>query len=399
MNFSFYIAKRYAISFSKNSSINIITGIASLGIIASSMALFVVLSVFSGLRDFSLGFTNATDPALKMEAKKGKTFFITAQEEVQLKNCTVIKYYSKTTEERVLFYYNNKEHVAFIKGVDSSYTKLKTFSTKLYTGNWMETNSNEVVLGSEISRKLSLGLFDFNNALEVFSPKPGKGSINNPGEAFNKTILQPVGIYSINEEVDNKYVFCNMEVAQKLLQHKPNEFSSIEFEKKANVSDKDAIIALQKIFKNKGVFKTRMQLNDALYKMLNTENIAVYLIFTLVIIIALFNLIGALIMIIIDKKRNLKTLYNIGTPIHELKKIFLFQGVLLTIVGGTIGTSIGIFIILLQQKYEIIMINASLAYPVVFEIKNILIVTATIFTLGLLASYIASSRVNKNLVQ
>jgi lipoprotein-releasing system permease protein len=399
LNFPFYIAKRYAVSFSKNSSINIITGIASLGIIASSMALFVVLSVFSGLRDFSLSFTNTTDPALKMEAKSGKTFFITELEETQLKNSTLIKLYSKTTEERVLFYYNNKEHVAYIKGVDSSYTKLNTFSTKLYTGNWLETNSNQAVIGTEISRKLSLGLFDYSNALEVYSPKPGKGVIDNPDEAFNKTILRPVGIYNINEDIDNKYVFCNLHLAQKLLQYKPNELSSIEFEKFDNVTDDDAITELEEIFKNKGTFKTRMQLNDSLYKMLNTENIAVYLIFTLVIIIALFNLIGALIMIIIDKKGNLKTLYNIGVPINGLKKIFLFQGALLTIVGGTIGTSLGILVILLQQKYEIIMITPTLAYPVIFEIKNILIVTATIFTLGLLASYIASSRVNKNLIK
>lgn len=399
MNFPLYIAKRYAISFSKNSSINIITGIASLGIIVSSMALFVVLSVFSGLRDFSLSFTNATDPALKMEAKSGKTFFITKEEEAQLKHSSTIKYYSKTAEERVMFFYNNKEQVAYIKGVDSSYAKLNTFSTKLYIGNWVQTNSNEVVLGFEISRKLSLGIFDYNNALEVYSPKPGKGMINNPEEAFNKAILQPIGIYNINEEVDNKYVFCDIHLAQKLLQFKPNQLSAIEFEKFSGVTDEDAIIELEKIFKNKGVFKTRMQLNDSLYKMLNTENIAVYLIFTLVIIIALFNLIGALIMIIIDKKSNLKTLYNIGTPVNELKKIFLFQGTLLTIIGGVFGTLLGVIVVLLQQKFEIIMINSTLAYPVVFEIKNILIVTTTIFTLGLLASYVASSRVNKNLLQ
>lgn len=363
------------------------------------MALFIVLSVFSGLRDFSLSFTNTTDPDLKMEVKSGKTFFITEQEERELRSSTTIKFYSKTIEERVLFFYNNKEHVAYIKGVDSSYTELNTFSTKLYTGEWLETNSNQAIIGTEISRKLSLGLFDYDNALEVYSPKPGKGVIENPDEAFNKTTLHTVGIYNVSEDIDNKYVFCDLQLAQKLLQYKPNELSSIEFKKNVNVTDDDAIAELEKIFKNKGVFKTRMQLNDSLYKMLNTENIAVYLIFTLVIIIALFNLIGALIMIIIDKKGNLKTLYSIGTPINKLKKIFLFQGVLLTIVGGTIGTSLGILVILLQQKYEIIMINPTLAYPVVFEVKNIFIVTATIFTLGLLASYIASNRVNKNLIK
>lgn len=397
MNFPFYIAKRYAISFSKNSSINIITGIASLGIIASSTALFVVLSVFSGLRDFSLSFTNSTDPALRMEAKSGKTFFITDLEESQLKKSTLISNFSKTVEERVLFYYNNKEHVAYIKGVDSSYANLNTFSTKLYTGGWLEPNSNQTVIGSEISRKLSLGLFDYNNALEVYSPKPGKGIIENPEEAFNKTTLQPVGIYSINEDIDNKYVFCDIAIAQKLLEYKKNQISSIEFKKKSNLADEVVIAELNTIFKNKGDFKTRIQLNDALYKMLNTENIAVYLIFTLVIIIALFNLVGALIMMILDKKSNLKTLYNIGTPIEKLQSIFLYQGTLLTLFGGLIGTLLGVIIVWIQQKYEVIMITPTLPYPVILEFKNIGIVLATILFLGIFASWIASTRVNKNL--
>ena len=397
MNFSLYIAKRYFLSFSKNSSINIITGIASLGIIASSMALLIVLSVFSGLRDFSLSFTNASDPDIKMLPKSGKTILITAEQEKAIKNSAYISTYSKTVEERVLFYYNEKEHVAYLKGVDSLFTKSNSFSDQLYTGDWFETETSQVVVGYEISRKLSLGLFDFNNGLEVFSPKPGKGTIETPDEAFNKTVLQPVGIYAINEEIDNKYVFCDIAVCQKLLEYKKNQISSIEFKKKKNVSDEDAISELNTIFKNKTDFKTRIQLNDALYKMLNTENIAVYLIFTLVIIIALFNLVGALIMMILDKKSNLKTLYNIGTPVEKLQSIFLYQGSLLTLFGGLIGTLLGVLIVWIQQQYEIVMITPTLAYPVILELKNIGIVLFTILFLGIFASWIASTRVNKNL--
>jgi lipoprotein-releasing system permease protein len=397
LNFSLYIAKRYFLSFSKNSSINIITGIASIGIIASSMALLIVLSVFSGLRDFSLSFTNASDPDIKMFPKSGKTIFISPEEEEALSKSSSVTHYSKTVEERVLFYYNEKEHVAYLKGVDSLFTKSNSFSNQLYTGDWFENETPQVVVGYEISRKLSLGLFDFNNGLEVFSPKPGKGVIDNPDEAFNKTILQPVGIYAINEEIDNKYVFCDITVCQKLLEYKKNQVSTIEFKKKDNISDENVIAELKTIFRNKGDFKTRIQLNDALYKMLNTENIAVYLIFTLVIVIALFNLVGALIMMIIDKKANLKTLYNIGTPLEKLKYIFLFQGTLLTIFGGLIGTLLGILIVWIQQQYELVMITPTLAYPVVLEIKNIGIVLFTILFLGAFASWIASTRVNKNL--
>jgi lipoprotein-releasing system permease protein len=132
--------------------------------------------------------------------------------------------------------------------------------------------------------------------------------------------------------------------------------------------------------------------------MLNTENLAVYLIFTLVIIIALFNLIGALIMMILDKKGNLKTLLNLGTEIKNLRKIFLLQGTLLSIFGGVVGLILGIAIVLIQQHYELVMITPTLAYPVVFTIENVLIVFFTILTLGFIASLIASSRVSKKLL-
>jgi lipoprotein-releasing system permease protein len=135
-----------------------------------------------------------------------------------------------------------------------------------------------------------------------------------------------------------------------------------------------------------------------LYKMLNTENLAVYLIFTLVIIIALFNLIGALIMMILDKKGNLKTLLNLGTEIKDLRKIFLLQGTLLSVFGGIIGLILGIVIVLLQQHFELVMITPTLAYPVVFTVENVLIVLSTIVTLGFIASLIASSRVSKKLL-
>ena len=165
-------------------------------------------------------------------------------------------------------------------------------------------------------------------------------------------------------------------------------------------ADESAIASqIQTIFNNKVTIKNRAQLNDSLYKMLNTENIAVYLIFTLVIIIALFNLVGALIMMILDKKSNLKTLFNLGTEIKDLRKIFLLQGSLLSVIGGIIGLVLGIVIVLVQQQFHVIMITATLPYPVVFSVQNILIVLATIVSLGILASLIASSRVTKKLLE
>ena len=399
MNFPFYIAKRYAFSLSKTTAINVITFIASLGIIVGAMALFVVLSVFSGLRDFSLSFTNATDPDLRIETLKGKSFFISESQEFQLKSSKEFTNYSKIVEERALFYYKNKEQVAYLKGVDANFCQVNAFNTFIYAGDWLEPNTNQVVVGSGISRKLALGLFDFNNVLEVYIPKPGSGMIENPDEAFNKSPLLTSGIFQVSEDVDEKYIFSSIQLAQGLLNYKPNQLTYIDFKMAPNVSEKDAIATINKIFPNQVKIKNRAQLNDALYKMLNTENIVVYLIFTLVIIIALFNLIGAIIMMIIEKKTNLKTLYNLGTEIKYLKNIFLFQGNIISIFGGILGLILGIIVVLIQQQFELVMITPSLAYPVVFEIENILIVLLTIIILGFIASKIASSTVTKKLLE
>ena len=376
-----------------------ITFIASFGIIVGAMALFVVLSVFSGLRDFSLSFTNATDPDLRIETLAGKSFFISEKQEAQLQSSKEFTKYTKIVEERALFYYKNKEQVAYLKGVDANFCKVNAFDTLLYAGDWLEPNTNQVVVGSSISRKLTLGLFDFNNVLEVYIPKPGSGLIENPEDAFNKSPLLTSGIFQINEEIDEKYIFCSIPLAQALLNYKPNQLTNIDFKLAPNVSETDAIETINKIFPNQVKVKNRAQLNDALYKMLNTENIVVYLIFTLVIIIALFNLIGAIIMMIIEKKNNLKTLYNLGTEIKYLKNIFLFQGNIISVFGGILGLILGILIVLVQQQFELVMINSNLPYPVVFEAKNVVIVFLTIIILGFIASKIASSTVTKKFLE
>lgn len=398
MKFSFYIAKRYLFSKSKNNAINIITGIASIGIIVSTLSLFVVLSVFSGLRDFSLSFTNTIDPDIKIIPLKGKSFLITPKHEKGLANIREIASYSKVVEDRVLFFFDGKEQVTYLKGVDSKYSNINSISKNLFNGNWLHPKTAEVVVGYGISQKLSLGLFDFNNSLEVYVPRKGKAIIESEADAFNKSILIPVGIYAVNEDIDGKYVFSDINLAQELLEYKSNEVSGIEIKISPKGNESSIIKKLSAIFDNRVEIKNRAQLNATLYKMLNTENIAVYLIFTLVIIIALFNLIGALIMMILEKKSNLKTLYNLGAEISDLKKIFLLQGSLLTFFGGILGLVLGIIIVIIQQYFKLIMITDSLPYPTIFSFQNVFLVFGTIFSLGLMSSVIASSRISKKLL-
>ncbi len=339
------------------------------------------------------------DPDLKVMPTTGKSFLISETQSQQLSDLKSVASYSKVLEERVLFVFNGKEQVTYLKGVDSSFNDVVTIKKVSVYGQWFKGNTLQAVVGYGIANKLSIGLYDFNNPLEVYVPKPGKGLIEKQEDAFNKSVLIPVGIYAISEDLDSKYVFADLGLTQELLGYKTNQVSALELKLKSGKDEAQAINEVQKIFNNKVTIKNRAQLNDALYKMLNTENIAVYLIFTLVIIIALFNLVGALIMMILDKKGNLKTLYNLGTEINDLRKIFLYQGTLLSCIGGFIGLLLGVIIVLVQQHFKLVMITESLAYPVVFSVQNIVIVLGTIISLGFIASLIASSQVTKKLLE
>jgi lipoprotein-releasing system permease protein len=399
VNFPLYIAGRYTISRSKSTAVNIITAISALGIIVSATALFVILSVFTGLKTFSLSFTNSTDPDLKVTATTGKSFFITPEQEKQLKADKNIAAYSEIAEERVLFFFDGKEQVAYLKGVDSTFTAVAPIEQHLAVGNWLRPNTTQAVAGLGIYNKLSLALLDYNRALEVYVPKPGKGTIDSPNDAFNKSPLAVTAIYSINEDNDSKFVYCDIFLARELLQFKRNQITSIEVKLAKGGSQAAVIKSLKSIFKDKVTVKDRAQLNDALYKMLNAENLAVYLFCSLVVVMTLFCLAGALIMLILDKKENIRTLYNLGAEASSLRNIFFIQGIYITVLGLILGLLIGGAIIVLQQHYSLIMITDTLAYPVEFTFTNVLVVIATILVLGILASRIAAGRVNERLLE
>lgn len=398
MSIALYIARRYTITRTRSTAINIITGIAATGIVVSTAALFVILSVFSGLKDYSLSFTNSTDPDLMLTPSAGKSFVVSPQQEQQLKALKGIAAYSRVAEERVLFYFDGKEQVAIMKGVDSIFTTVIPIKKYVY-GQWLEHNTTQAVVGNGIINKLSLGLYDFNRDFEVFVPKAGSSTIQNPDDAFTKTVLVPIGQYSINDDLDSKYVFVDMPLAQELLLFKPNQFTSLEFKLAPGTVEADIRQKIEAIFKGKVILKNREQLNDSLYKMLNAENLVTYLFCSLVVVLTLFCLAGALIMLILDKKENIKTLYSLGAEIKSLRRIFFYQGIFITTLGATFGVALGTGIILAQKYYSVVMITDSMAYPVNFNAANILVVLATIFTLGILASRIASGTVSKKLVE
>ncbi len=399
MNFPFYIAKRYLFSKSSNNAINIITFIATLGVIVSSIALFIVLSVFSGLKNFSLSFIRTVDPDLKISSVEGKSFFYNDSIKKLLVKDKIASY-TKIVEERVFLNYNDKSHVASIKGVDTNYLYVNRLDTAVYFGNWLNyTAKHTVVVGSGIANALSIGAYDFLESLKIFVPKPGTGYITSPKTAFTQVNTQPIGVYRLTDDIDKKYVYANLTLAQELLNYKSNQVTAIEIKLKEKTNVKDLQSEIQNDLGNRFKVQTREQLNSVFYKMLNTENLVSYLVFTLILIIALFNVIGAIVMMIIDKRDNLKTLFHLGADIREIRKVFVLQGFLLTLFGLFIGLAIAIPFILLQKKYGFVMITQTLAYPVEFHWINVLLVIFTIVVLGFIAANIASGRISKKLVE
>ena len=375
------------------------TNIAASGIIIASAALFIVLSGFAGLKDFSLEFSSFVDPDLKIVSIEGKSFLLSEKDENSIKNIEGVASVSKIIEERIVLEFDGKKKLATLKGVDENYTKVTYIDSMVIIGNWLEKGTSQLVTGGGVAYDLSIGILDYGKHLNIYVPKPGKGQISSVKSIFNSVEAYNVGIFDINEELNNEYVYADIETARYLLNYNSEQFTATELKLHVGSDERLVKSKVLELLGNRVEVKNRAQLNSSLYKMLNTENLVVYLIFTLVIIIALFNVVGAIIMMILDKKESLHTLFHMGSTTDEIKRIFFLQGSLMTIVGGIIGLIIGASIVILQQQFDLVMITPSLPYPVTIKIINFVIVLLTIGVLGVLASKIASSRINKTLVQ
>lgn len=400
MNFPFYIAKRYVRSKSSQNVVNIINFVTFLVIVIGAAALFIVLSGFSGLKTFSLSFSNTFDPDLKALPSTGKFFSISSQQEMDLKNLPGVASFAKELEERVYLTQGEKSHVAYIKGVDANYNKVTAVDSTIFYGQW-NLEDQRGVAGLGVANLLGLVIDDFRDPLMILVPKPGTGSLSQQSlseKPYNELPMVISGIYAIEENLDKKYVFVDLPLAQALLEKDSTQISGIDFKLNPGSNVKEIRKEITGIFQNKVIVKDRRELNSTLYQMLNTENLATYLIFTLVLIIALFNVVGAIIMMILDKQQNSITLFNLGTTIKELRRIYFVQGLLVTGLGGLIGVAMASLLIWSQIAFGWLKITPSLAYRVEYKLVNVIVVLVTIMVLGIIASKIASSRINRKLI-
>ena len=365
--------------------------LAIVGVIVSSAAMFVVLSGFSGLKDYSLEFISFVSPELKITHAKGKSFEFTDEIKSFLENENIS--YSLSYEDKALFSINENTRIITLRGVDQGFPK-RSVDSMLYQGRWFNLESNEVVVGLGAAYDLGVSTFDGVSPIKLYAPRPGKGQIFSERDILKTTRVMASGIFTLNEELNNSLVFADIVLVKNLFDVDSKNVGSIDVYQNNISAEKVA-----SFFGPQFLVENRMQQNRTIYKMLNTEQLAIYLIFSLIVVVALFNMFGALMMMVIEKKDNLHTLLVLGLTKRQASKIFFYQGGLISVVGCVIGLMVGVLLIFLQQTFSLFMITPSLAYPVVFEFVNFLTVLFTVCALGGVASTVVSFYVKKNIEQ
>ena len=377
--------------------INIINYIALSVVLIASAALLIVLSAFTGLKDFGLSFSNVFDPDFRVEAVQGKTLQIDSITFASVKQLDGILAVSGIIEDKVFLNYRDKNHVVYLKGVDSSYQNIIESDRFLSSGSWFSKELDEVVIGGGVAQVLSLGVYDYNDFLVLTVPKRSASATQLKEPFINKTALVS-GIYSVSEELDKKYMFSNLSFARTLFQRKENTYSSLELKLAPDFNRIQLEEQLRALLKTPLRMRSRTELNAALFKMLNTEQMAIYLIFTLVIIIALFNVVGALIMMILEKRPQLNVLYALGVLPKEIRLIFFYLGGMISWVGGGLGVLLGTCLVLLQRYFPFLYVpGTNFPYPVRLEFQNVAMVLFLLFVLGGLASAWATAQVGKKI--
>ena len=381
---------------SSNNAINVMSFLAAFGVFVSAAALFVVLSGFAGLKDYTLEFISYASPDLKVEASLGKSFQVSSDDYKELSSLSDFSSVHKAVQERVLVATDKNSQIVLLTGVDGAFPKT-TIDSLLVKGRWVAENEKELVVGWGVGNSLGLEVFDNINAPVVFAPKPGSGQVLSVDSAFNRSSFLTVGVFELNEEAANLEAFTSLVAAQKLLGYNKLQVTSLNFYFNDNTKESVAMVKIKNILGDSFIYKNRLAQHDTLYKMLNTERAAVYLIFTLVIIIALFNVVGALIMMILEKRNDLKVLVGLGFLKSQISKVFFYQGLLISVTGSVLGMLFGFFLVLLQDSFSLFMITPLLAYPVSVSANTFMVVFVTVVLLGGLASKIASSQVVKAL--
>jgi lipoprotein-releasing system permease protein len=405
LKLSLYIARRYLFSKKSRNAINIISFISGLGIAVGTAALVVVLSVFNGFDGVIKSLMSSFDPDLKISVYEGKSFLPSDVGKDLILPFEGVEAVSEVFEENALVRYDERQFIATLKGVDESFIDVTGIDTMMSDGEFklMEKGKPYAVVGRGIAYSLHVGL-NFIKPLIFYVPNRNASvNMSNPTAAINRIPVFPSGVFSIEQEYDSKYIILPISVVRELLEY-THEVTALEI-KLSDKADKDEIQKkIENLVGNDFIVKNRFQQNEVFYRIMKSEKWATFLILTLILIIASFNITGSLSMLIIDKKNDIQILSNMGAGKILIRNIFVLEGWLISFIGSLAGVILGTVISLTQQYFEPVKIGGSGtfvidAYPVLYRIDDILLVWLTVLFIGFFASYIPSRNISVNILE
>lgn len=392
MKLSLYIAKRYLFAKKSRNAINVISAVSAAGVTVGTMALIIVLSVFNGLELLVTSIFNTFDPDLKITAAEGKTFMPDSLKLQLLSDVNGVACYSLTVEENVLLKYGDRQYIATIKGVDDAYTRVADIDSAMWDGDFTLRSGNGrpyAVPGVGIAQYLGINV-NFITPLFVYVLKRSAGSSLNPDDAYNRDYIFASGIYQIEQAYDSKYIYAPIEFASGLMENN-REISTVEIKFSAEANPGEVQKNVTKIFGESFLVQNRYEQQELFYKVMKSERLAIFFILTLILLIASFNIIGSLTMLIIEKERDIGILRSLGADNTLIRKIFIFEGWLISIIGAAAGVFLGFLVCWLQQTFGIVGLpSESLimdSYPVVMKLRDFIIVPFTVLLIGFWAAW------------
>ena len=394
MDFSFYIAKRYLFSKKSHNAINVISGVSVCGVALATLALVCTLSVFNGFQDLVTTMFTAFDPELKITAVSGKVFDAQDDRIQSLKQMPEVEVFSESLEDNVMVQYKDRQAMAVIKGVEDNFSQLTAIDSILYGRGEMVLHDEVVayaIPGIELVSILGTGV-RFLDPLEIYAPKRGsKINVASPASSFNSDYLHSSGlVFAVNQQkYDASYILTSLKFARNLFQY-DTEVSSVELKltPDANINKVQGRIA-SLLGKDFQVLNRYEQQADT-YRIMEVEKLISYLFLTFILLIACFNVIGSLSMLIIDKRADVVTLRNLGANDETIKQIFLLEGCLISFLGALIGVVLGVALCLVQQEFGLISLGSGDsagafvvdAYPVNVQLTDVLLVLLTVLVIS-----------------
>ena len=408
MNLSLFIAKRYFFS-KKKSFINFLSITAFIGVMVGTSSLIIVLSVFNGLENLLKSLYINFNPEIKIVSNSSKYFIKNNDQINNINKIEGVDFVSKVIEDRGIASYNGIEIPVYIKGADSSFTFQNRLNKNIVEGDFIlkKNNSSYAVVGRGVKYKISLNLNDNFNNLILYSVSPDFSFIPSgiQKKPFNQMSIIPSGVFAIEQQIDNNFIISSIAFAEKLFEKK-NKITALELK----INEKQDVYKIKSDIKNivgddYNVLTIEEQHSD-LYKILKTEKLIVFIIFSFILIISSFNIFFLLSMHAIDKKRDLSILLSLGLTEKSIKKIFYFESMIISILGIVIGGALGVFLCVLQNEYGLVSLGMETAiikyYPVKVKLDDILIIVSIVFFISIIASIkpslIAIQKINLNLL-